>query len=147
MSTSATSRLSNRPPHKGFLFFFFPSTTINQLIKTTHTTNTTMKFIFGTTLLLSIALSLPAPEVPKEPTVSISEESTVIPPCQQICPPEWAPVCAKDEYDNIVIFSSFCLFYNANCGRQRYILGRIEECIGPGENTPIPPIISLPFAR
>ncbi|OJJ88714.1 uncharacterized protein ASPGLDRAFT_42293 [Aspergillus glaucus CBS 516.65] len=101
-----------------------------------------MKLTFGTTLLLlhHLALALPTPEVPEEPAVSIPEEptvpvqeaATIIPPCQQVCPPEWAPVCAKDEYDNIMIFSSFCRYYNANCGKQRYILGRIEECIEPG---------------
>lgn len=115
-----------------------------------------MKLTFETTLLLlPLALALPTPEVPEKPAVSIPEDSTVpvreetatvIPPCQQVCPPEWAPVCAKDEYDNIVIFSSFCLFYNANCGRQMYILGRMEECIEPGENTPIPPMVPVPFA-
>lgn len=122
-----------------------------------------MKLTFGTTLLLlHLALALLTPEVPEEPAVSIPEEqtvpipekstvlvqekaATVIPPCQQVCPPEWAPVCAKDEYDNIMIFSSFCRYYNANCGKQRYILGRIEECIEPGENTPIPPMVPVPF--
>ncbi|EYE90500.1 uncharacterized protein EURHEDRAFT_390314 [Aspergillus ruber CBS 135680] len=100
-----------------------------------------MKLTFGTTLLLPLALALPAPEVPEESTVP----DATIPPCRQDCPPEWAPVCAKDESENIVIFSSFCLFYNANCGRQSYILGRMEECIEPGENTPIPPMVPVPL--
>lgn len=107
----------------------------------------------STILLLPLALALPTPEVPEaveEPSVPVpvTEEASISAPadaCQQLCPPEWSPICAKDSDNHIVIFSNQCLFNNANCDKHRYILGRMEEYSEAGENTPILPMFPSAF--
>ncbi|ODM19706.1 hypothetical protein SI65_04692 [Aspergillus cristatus] len=68
-----------------------------------------MKFTLqaSTILLLPLTFALPTPEVPEEPTVPVpvTEEAPTPAPadaCQQVCPPEWSPICAKDIDNNII---------------------------------------------